>query len=387
MKKVFIALFAFLVLSTTVSADEFSSDADMSYSYDSKYDEREDTSDETASQYDSYGEGYDPSYDETINGSEYYGEKEEESVSKSDSYIQQNNENNTYSYYAESDDIIVFVDDVQIKFDVPPVIVNDRTMVPLRAIFEALGAEVDWIPEAQAVDAYLNNTRIVLYIGDNEMYRNGEIIVIDSPPFIKDDRTLVPVRAIAEAFDCIVEWDNDNRAVQIYSKTDSYNHTESGGYIDHVDLPEMYMPNGVLVHGNQLCFSRDDGLDMDGLYPVTIRVYTANDDDILTDSREFIIFGDNFDASGYCNELNDFSSGTNVFGMKQDWAEYYYCNNILIEKYTEKYLKEEEQVQTLQDVINMYEEYGWDVQYKKKSNTAFDELLPEDQSGFSAIAL
>lgn len=364
MKKIFIALFVFLVLSTMVSAEEFSSDADMSYSYDSKYDEREETIDETSSRYDGYDEDYDPSYDETINEVEYYSEKEEKTDSKADPNIQQNSENNKYNYYAESDDILVFVDNKQLKFDVPPIIANDRTMVPLRAIFEALGANVDWRQETRAIDAYLNNTRITLYIGKNEMYRNGEIIVIDSPPFIKDDRTLVPVRAIAEAFDCVVEWDNDNRAVQIYSKTDSYNYIESGGYIDHVDLPEMYMPNGVLVNGNQLCFSRDDGLDMDGIYPVTIHVYTANDNGILTDSREFIIFGDNFDASGYCNELNDFSSGTNMFGMQQGWAEYYYCNNILIEKYTEKYLKEEEQVQTLQDVINMYEEYGWDVQYK-----------------------
>ena len=63
MKKAFkvIAFFAFLVLPITVSADEFSSDADINYSYDSRYDEREEASDETASQYDSYGEGYDPS--------------------------------------------------------------------------------------------------------------------------------------------------------------------------------------------------------------------------------------------------------------------------------------------------------------------------------------
>lgn len=89
-----------------------------------------------------------------------------------------------------------------------PYIKNDRTMVPMRAIFEALGASVSWDDNTKTAIAVKDGTEIRITIGENAIYKNGEKIIIDTSAEIRSGRTMVPVRAISEAFDCIVEWDN-----------------------------------------------------------------------------------------------------------------------------------------------------------------------------------
>ena len=103
----------------------------------------------------------------------------------------------------------------KLSFDQPPVIENGRTLVPLRAIFEALDAEVAWDGETQTVRAIRYGTYIELQIGSNEMKVNNEIKTLDVPAKIINERTMVPARAIAEAFGCNVTWDGTNRAVII----------------------------------------------------------------------------------------------------------------------------------------------------------------------------
>lgn len=126
-------------------------------------------------------------------------------------------------------DVTVMVNDEPIISDVPAQIIDDRTMLPMRAIFEKLGAEVIWHPEDGGyVSASKGNTVIWVYIGKNEMKKGDktkgvdfETIYIDVPAQIVSDRTLVPVRAVAEALECIVEWDGDTRTVTISSFEDS----------------------------------------------------------------------------------------------------------------------------------------------------------------------
>ena len=111
--------------------------------------------------------------------------------------------------------ITVLVNGNAVGFDQPPVIVNDRTLVPLRAIFEALGASVDWYEESQTVVSTRNDTVISLTINSNTMYKNDVPVTLDVPAQIYGDRTLVPARAVAESFDCTVDWDAETRTVII----------------------------------------------------------------------------------------------------------------------------------------------------------------------------
>lgn len=113
--------------------------------------------------------------------------------------------------------IPVFVDGVQIDFDQQPIIQDDRTLVPLRGVFEALGATVYWNNDTRSVTAYKDDTTIELAIGSSTMYVNGQPKYLDVAGQIINDRTMVPLRAISEAFGSIVYWDNDTRTVRVYS--------------------------------------------------------------------------------------------------------------------------------------------------------------------------
>ena len=120
----------------------------------------------------------------------------------------------------DPDAVTVFVNGTELVADVPAQIINDRTMVPMRAIFERLGADVSWLQEEQAIFATRGATLIVMKIGVKTLAIstiNGENknVELDVPPQIVNDRTLVPVRAVSEALGCTVGWDGETRTVTI----------------------------------------------------------------------------------------------------------------------------------------------------------------------------
>ncbi len=121
----------------------------------------------------------------------------------------------TATMVSAEQDISVLLNGEAIAFDVQPQIVEGRTMVPLRAIFEALGATVEWDGATSTVSSTKGDISIKLTIGENKLYKNGEEKALDVPGMIVDSRTLVPVRAISEAYECEVEWEADTRTVLI----------------------------------------------------------------------------------------------------------------------------------------------------------------------------
>jgi len=112
-------------------------------------------------------------------------------------------------------EIKVLVNGAAVTFDQPPIIENGRTLVPLRAIFEALGATVEWEQSTQTVTAVKDDVTIVLKIGDSFLTKNGERIALDVPAKIVGGRTLVPARAVAESFGADVQWNGTTRTVTI----------------------------------------------------------------------------------------------------------------------------------------------------------------------------
>jgi len=104
--------------------------------------------------------------------------------------------------------------------DVPPLIIKGRTFIPLRFISEAFGAEVTWDAETRSVRMFFENTnsRITLQI-DNPIARvNEKVVKLDAPPTIVGGRTMVPIRFIAEAFGADVFWDALTKTVTIKLK-------------------------------------------------------------------------------------------------------------------------------------------------------------------------
>ena len=121
------------------------------------------------------------------------------------------------SCLAESE-IKVAIDGEYVEFDVKPQIINDRTMVPLRAIFEALGTEVDWDNATQTVRAMKDNVMVTASIGSTKMYIDEKEKNMDVAPMLIDGRTLVPVRFVAEAFECKVDWVTEDSLVAISTR-------------------------------------------------------------------------------------------------------------------------------------------------------------------------
>ncbi|MBR1443309.1 MAG: hypothetical protein IJ583_07235 [Firmicutes bacterium] len=114
-----------------------------------------------------------------------------------------------------SDDIGIIINGKQMYSDVPPQIIDGRTMVPMRAVFEALDANIYWDNATRTVTADKNGNTIKMTIGENEFYKNNDPLSLDVPAQIIDGRTLVPVRAVSESLDCKVSWNNDTRTVII----------------------------------------------------------------------------------------------------------------------------------------------------------------------------
>lgn len=114
-----------------------------------------------------------------------------------------------------ADEITIEIDGVLQQYDVPPQIIKDRTMVPMRGIFEAFGAEVDWDDTLKKVTAIKDEISVELIIGSVNAKIGEEEKVLDSEPVIIDGRTLVPVRFVSEALGAKVDWDGENKRVII----------------------------------------------------------------------------------------------------------------------------------------------------------------------------
>ncbi len=127
--------------------------------------------------------------------------------------------NNGYPYLKSNSAplyiVRVFVNDVPMWFDVPPTLVEGRTFVPLRKIFEILGANVEWDGDTKTVTGTKDGTTIIMTVGQTTFTVNGKTKPLDVPAQIIDGRTLVPVRAIAESLGVNVLWNEEERAVYI----------------------------------------------------------------------------------------------------------------------------------------------------------------------------
>lgn len=133
--------------------------------------------------------------------------------------------------YADND-ITVKLDGKTLEFDVQPQLIGGRTMVPLRVIFESLGAVVEWDNDTSTVIAYNEFYFVKATIGNNTMIVNGKEKQMDVPPMTVNDRTLVPARFVAEAFNCNVEWDGNTKTVYITSGYNDYSKVEQSSQID-----------------------------------------------------------------------------------------------------------------------------------------------------------
>lgn len=132
-------------------------------------------------------------------------------------------DNSPLNELAKKIDIITVMLDgetLQFPYFLDPVMVENSTMVPMRTIFEALGAEVEWLDDGngtQQIRATRDDTVIEMTIGSKTYYKNGEASELDVPAQLMNDTTMVQLRAVSEALGNHVEWNGAERKVTISS--------------------------------------------------------------------------------------------------------------------------------------------------------------------------
>lgn len=164
----------------------------------------------------------------------------------------------TYSASAPNNNIDIFINGE--KKDYKTITINGRTLVPLRGVFETLGAIVHWDPKTKVITAYNDVTKISLTASSKKVIVNDKVVQIDVPAFIKNGTTYVPLRFIGESFDATVNWDNSTRTIDIvHSQKNSLlgkwvvNFSNEDGTVSIITIKKV---NGNYVEGTYGQFER-----------------------------------------------------------------------------------------------------------------------------------
>lgn len=113
------------------------------------------------------------------------------------------------------EEIRIMVNLVTVYPDVPPYIKDGRTMVPLRVVAESMDARVDWNAAEQRIDLIRNVDKIQLWIGKSDAYLNNDHLTLEVAPEITNGLTFVPLRFVTEALGATVTWDAATRTAKI----------------------------------------------------------------------------------------------------------------------------------------------------------------------------
>jgi hypothetical protein len=115
-----------------------------------------------------------------------------------------------------ADSIKVFVDSKPVRFPTgQPMEWNGHVMVPLRGVFEELGATVEWDQAAQMVTIHKESTTIKMTVGQAHALKNEETIVTNVRSILRNGTTYIPLRFLAESLDATVHWEGASRSVHI----------------------------------------------------------------------------------------------------------------------------------------------------------------------------
>lgn len=162
------------------------------------------------------------------------------------------------------ENINVYYEGEMLVFDVEPQIVNNYTMVPARTVFEAMGAKVKWDEETQTVTVKKKKKSISMIIGGEIINQDGQVIDSEAAPVVLNDRTLVPIRLIAEFLGAQVEWDENANSVYITEKEkiedDSWK--ENLGTIDMTSMEVS--GSGISVEGKTVYIAEGGDFEVSG---------------------------------------------------------------------------------------------------------------------------
>lgn len=120
-----------------------------------------------------------------------------------------------------AEDISLFLNGNKIICDPSPVIENGRTLIPARTLFEEMGASVSWDGETRKVTVDYNSIKITMTIGDRTAVVSDKAVGLDVPPAIINGRTMIPLRFVGESIGATVSWDGEKRVVSVSMKNNN----------------------------------------------------------------------------------------------------------------------------------------------------------------------
>lgn len=166
--------------------------------------------------------------------------------------------------YAADGSIRVLLDGREIGFDVDPIAENGRTLVPLRAISEALGFDVRWVQETSTINMNRGDSYIKMVLGKPSMFVDGQIVYLDVASKALAGRTLVPLRAISEALGLDVKWVSDSRTVELSSRdvvSDALVNIKKGTHIISNKRDDFYFEASISGDTLDVSLKLDDKFD------------------------------------------------------------------------------------------------------------------------------
>lgn len=124
---------------------------------------------------------------------------------------------------AAEDSVGIIINNAAVSFDMPPVIENGRTLVPLRKVFEVINADVVWNEKDQTVTVSKGDTKILVTVGSDSAYAGKTLHKLDVKPKIINSRVYVPLRFVLEALNAKVTWIGTENKVLIFTQKSNVN--------------------------------------------------------------------------------------------------------------------------------------------------------------------
>ena len=195
-----------------------------------------------------------------------------------------------------------------------PIIIENRTLVPVRAIIEAFGGDVTWDEKTKTVTARLKSDKVILTIDSNKAYFNRELYTLDTVPVIINDRTMLPIRFIAESFNLGVAWNDKSKTVWIIR-----NSFEEDEYLSLMEeLPEYSGKPYAVINNNIPYFENYEIIDgsfefyasLDSLGRCDVAFSSVAEDIMPTEKRGNI---SSVKPTGWVNNMYDFIEGKSLY--------------------------------------------------------------------------
>lgn len=243
-----------------------------------------------------------------------------------------NTDKTTIIMYISNPVMTINGEERQIDSEVAPIIQNSRTLVPVRTIIEAMGGSVNWNEENKEIMLSIDDDIIKLTIDKMTAYLNDKKYIIDIPPVIIDSRTMLPIRFIAENFGFDVDWNESNQRITITKQIEAVNKIEGENenmfdikltinsqtfdakFYDNQTTRKLVKNFPVTYHMNELnsnekYYYMQDNFPTDSQYPASINI----GDIMLYGSNCLVVFYKDFSSNysytklGYVENIDGFA--------------------------------------------------------------------------------